>query len=225
VELRNEPTCVNFHSIYLRHLTTNPNYQPYDQWLVQSSELLSTTCKNVTGTKLHHLPQSSFGFAFIKTAIFFHSSTPAFLINHVKCEPHGSGRLHTKPWKATTWQFSVLWMVRFSWKAKKTTPFKLCICSWWQCRDERQNDCCRKKTILPSFSPSRRSGIYFHRYILCLTFPKCFYTYITYLSHNNRAQSFMPLILPLRQNADLNGCFFATGTYHAIFAFNLNGSL
>jgi len=32
----------------------------------------------------------------------------------------------------------------------------------------------------------------------------------------------MPQTLPLRQNADLNGCFLATGTYYVIFAFNLN---
>ena len=88
---------------------------------------------------------------------------------------HGSGRLHTKPRKATTWHFLVLWMIRFAWNAKKTTPSsQLCICSSWRCRDEHQDGCCRKKTTLPSFSPSRRSGIYFDRYILSLTFPKCF---------------------------------------------------
>jgi len=35
----------------------------------------------------------------------------------------------------------------------------------------------------------------------------------------------MPLTLSLKRNADLNGCFLATGTYYVIFAFNLNGSL
>ena len=47
---------------YSRNLTTNLNCQLYDRWLVKCSELWSTTCKNLTGTKLYHFQQSSFAF-------------------------------------------------------------------------------------------------------------------------------------------------------------------